>query len=341
MADILPKRQCNELPSDFVLKDMFRLSEAVGILRGVMLNNSYVEQFQKIILLNEMYYLNILCGNDYTHKELLYLLSKNDNKNEVYNQSVVIQSCYKFAIDKANEYDIFLPADFLRINEAIKNSDIYFLEDTIFIETYDQQIKLLSDIFIILYEYDDNYSIFFNVAKACLMFYQKEAELQIETSALNILFTVLINRDKKMPDITVSITKLYILHQTRLHKTDSIDCDMQISLILNYFSDEFEDMAIMVKRLSVVLDDIKKALLEKIPKIYSQGLFDIVSTHYSFRYSDLTARLNVTYKTAVEYAKLLEKHGFITSEKNGREKIFLNKRLFSLSEDVDTNGSKK
>jgi len=40
--------------------------------------------------------------------------------------------------------------------------------------------------------------------------------------------------------------------------------------------------------------------------------------------------LTVTRKTAVNYLSALEKEGFLTSEKVGKERIYQNKRLYDL-----------
>jgi len=42
--------------------------------------------------------------------------------------------------------------------------------------------------------------------------------------------------------------------------------------------------------------------------------------------------LSITRKTAVNYLSSLEKEGFLTSEKIGKERIYQNKRLYDLVE---------
>ena len=42
------------------------------------------------------------------------------------------------------------------------------------------------------------------------------------------------------------------------------------------------------------------------------------------------AKLSVSRKTAVTYLSALEQEGFLSSEKVGKERIYLNKRLFEV-----------
>jgi len=69
---------------------------------------------------------------------------------------------------------------------------------------------------------------------------------------------------------------------------------------------------------------------ERLPKIYSKELLDLLFYEFYTKIVYLEKGLAVTRKTAVNYLSSLEKEGFLTSEKIGKERIYQNKRLYDL-----------
>jgi Fic family protein len=75
-------------------------------------------------------------------------------------------------------------------------------------------------------------------------------------------------------------------------------------------------------------DEIKK----KLPKIYSKDLMDILfRLPYTKRRHLIDAGIG-TPKTVGNYLIVLEENGFLTSEKVGKEKLYLNRRLLNILE---------
>ena len=69
---------------------------------------------------------------------------------------------------------------------------------------------------------------------------------------------------------------------------------------------------------------------ERLPKIYR---YEIVEHLFSYMYTKnefFRESLNISRATATKYLKLLEKEGFITSERVGKEVIYKNIQLFNL-----------
>jgi len=75
-------------------------------------------------------------------------------------------------------------------------------------------------------------------------------------------------------------------------------------------------------------DEIKK----KLPKIYSKDLIDVLfRLPYTKRRHLIDAGIG-TPKTVGNYLMALEEKGFLTSEKVGKEKLYLNRRLLTILE---------
>jgi hypothetical protein len=75
-------------------------------------------------------------------------------------------------------------------------------------------------------------------------------------------------------------------------------------------------------------DEIKK----KLPKIYSKDLIDVLfRLPYTKRRHLIDAGIG-TPKTVGNYLMALEEKGFLTSEKAGKEKLYLNRRMLTIWE---------
>lgn len=79
-----------------------------------------------------------------------------------------------------------------------------------------------------------------------------------------------------------------------------------------------------------LLEQSAKEMMDKLPKIYSRELVDLIFYESYTKIPYIEAGLGVSRKTATKYLSNLEEEGFLTSEKIGRERIFLNTRLFAL-----------
>jgi len=65
-------------------------------------------------------------------------------------------------------------------------------------------------------------------------------------------------------------------------------------------------------------------LRRSLPKIYSKELIDLLFIEFYTKTVYIENGLSVTRKTAVNYLSALEKEGFLTSEKIGKERIYQN-----------------
>jgi Fic family protein len=67
-----------------------------------------------------------------------------------------------------------------------------------------------------------------------------------------------------------------------------------------------------------------------LPKISSRELVDLLFYEFYTKIVYIEKGLGITRKTASNYLSSLEDKGFLVSQKVGKERIFLNKRLFEI-----------
>lgn len=85
--------------------------------------------------------------------------------------------------------------------------------------------------------------------------------------------------------------------------------------------------------ITVLLEEMAAEIKSELPKVYSKDLIEILfRLPYTKRQFLINAKLG-TPKTVGNYLRALEQAGFLTSEKVGKEKLYLNHRLMKLLED--------
>lgn len=85
----------------------------------------------------------------------------------------------------------------------------------------------------------------------------------------------------------------------------------------------------IINKISFEMKQMKNELRRK-TKIYSKELLEALFYEFYTKVSYIKEQLNVSERTALRYLNELEKQGFITSEKIGRERIYKNERLWNL-----------
>jgi len=82
--------------------------------------------------------------------------------------------------------------------------------------------------------------------------------------------------------------------------------------------------------ISELMQDAKKELKAKLPKIYSKDLIEILFSHPYTKIEFLVESLNITRKTASKYLKELENIGFVEVSTKWKSKFYINIKLFEL-----------
>lgn len=149
---------------------------------------------------------------------------------------------------------------------------------------------------------------------------------------INVLYLVL----KELLDSPILYLSSYIirnksayyrlLQEVRTHE----NWEEWIVYILRGIEETAEETLMLVKRINAEVETMSAEIKEKFPKIYSKELIDLLSYEFYTKTIYIENGLSVTRKTAVNYLSSLEKEGFLTSEKIGKERIYQNKRLYDL-----------
>lgn len=149
---------------------------------------------------------------------------------------------------------------------------------------------------------------------------------------INVLYLVL----KELLDSPILYLSSYIirnksayyklLQEVRTHE----NWEEWIIYILIGIEETAEETLRLVKRINAEVETMSTEIKEKLPKIYSKELIELLFYEFYTKIVYIENGLSVTRKTAVNYLSSLEKEGFLTSEKIGKERIYQNKRLYDL-----------
>lgn len=91
-----------------------------------------------------------------------------------------------------------------------------------------------------------------------------------------------------------------------------------------------ERTLLLLKEMNELIDQTSQEIKEKLPKIYSKELVNLIFTEFYTRISSVEVELSVTRKTASGYLSDLVEAGILEVEQKGKEKIFINTKLIEL-----------
>jgi len=149
---------------------------------------------------------------------------------------------------------------------------------------------------------------------------------------INVLYLVL----KQLLDSPILYLSSYIirnkaayyrlLQEVRIHEK----WEEWIVYILTGIEETAKETLRLVKKINIEVENMSAEIKEKLPKIYSKELIDLMFYEFYTKTIYIEKGLSVTRKTAVNYLSALEKKGFLISDKIGKERIYINKRLYDL-----------
>ncbi|HEY5584354.1 MAG TPA: Fic family protein [Ruminiclostridium sp.] len=149
---------------------------------------------------------------------------------------------------------------------------------------------------------------------------------------INVLYLVL----KKLLDSPILYLSKYIIRNKSAYykllqevRTEG-NWEEWIKYILTGIEETAEETLQIVKKIDAESEAMKTEIREKLPKIYSKELIELLFYEFYIKTSYIEKGLSVSRKTAVNYLNALVSEGFLTSEKIGKERIFQNKRLYDL-----------
>ena len=85
----------------------------------------------------------------------------------------------------------------------------------------------------------------------------------------------------------------------------------------------------LIKDISTMMDNTKNIIQEKLPKIYSKDLVEILFNHPYTKIDFLVDVLRLHRETASKYLKQLETLGIVESIKIKNSKFYINVELFA------------
>lgn len=103
-----------------------------------------------------------------------------------------------------------------------------------------------------------------------------------------------------------------------------------IIYILKGLQNTSERSLLILKELDQLIGKTSVEIKEKLPKIYSKELVDLIFTEFYTRISSVETELSVTRKTASNYLSELVGIGILGVEVRGKDKIFINRSLIDL-----------
>lgn len=149
---------------------------------------------------------------------------------------------------------------------------------------------------------------------------------------INILYLVL----KELLDSPILYLSSYIIRNKSAYYRllqevrTSEKWEEWIVYILTGIEEMSEETLKLVKKINLEVEIMSLEIKEKLPKIYSKELIDLLFYEFYTKTIYIENGLSVTRKTAANYLVSLEKEGFLTSEKIGKERIYQNKRLYDI-----------
>ena len=95
-----------------------------------------------------------------------------------------------------------------------------------------------------------------------------------------------------------------------------------------------EETLLLVKKINAVVDKTAEDIKEVLPRIHSRELVELLFYEFYIKTMYIENGLGVSRKTAAGYLMALEAAGFLVSQKIGKERIYLNKRLFDVVQEA-------
>jgi Fic family protein len=149
---------------------------------------------------------------------------------------------------------------------------------------------------------------------------------------INVLYLVL----KELLDSPILYLSKYIIRNKSAYYR--LLQDVRVTGVLEewilYMLEGIEQTAdetiLLVRNINSVVEETANDIKAALPKIYSKELMDLLFYEFYTKIEYIKTGLGVTRKTASGYLSSLEEAGFLTSQKIGKEKIYLNERLFNV-----------
>ena len=149
---------------------------------------------------------------------------------------------------------------------------------------------------------------------------------------INVLYLVL----KELLDRPILYLSKYIIRNKtayyRLLQEVRIKGNWEewVLFILDGVEQTATETLMLVKKINTIVEKTAEDIKAALPKIYSRELVDLLFYEIYTKIAYIEDGLDISRKTASMYLRKLEEGGFLASQKIGKERIYLNKRLFDI-----------
>ena len=157
---------------------------------------------------------------------------------------------------------------------------------------------------------------------------------------VNVLYLVL----KELLDSPILYLSKYIIRNKSAYyrllqevRTNN-NWEEWVLYILDGIEQTSEETLLLIKRINSVVDMTSEKIKNVLPKIYSKELVELLFYEFYTKINYIEKGLDISRKTASGYLASLEEAGFLTSQMVGKEKLYLNKALFDVVQDIGSRG---
>lgn len=121
-------------------------------------------------------------------------------------------------------------------------------------------------------------------------------------------------------------------HKNQYYKTlravdESGDFNKFINYMLNAFNEQAKKSTETLLKINSMYDEVRRSMKEKLPKIYSRDLVDVIFSQPLITATRYGKMMSVSYPTALAHLRHLEEAGFMQSAEVGRYNVFANIKL--------------
>ena len=344
---ILPPK--TNLETKAVLKALTRASRALGVLKGYAdtIPNKHI--LINAVTINEAKDSSAIENIITTHDDLYKAMSGNSTINSSAKEVVSYRSALWLGYEKVKENQMLTTNMIVDIQDCIEknHAGIRKLPGTVLMneatgETVytppSGEVEIL-DLMSNLEKYiNEDFGEFDPLIKLAVIHYQFESIHPFYDGngrtgrIINILYLVLMELlDSPILYLSSYIIRNKAAYYELLQKVRiSENWEDWIVYILTGIEETSEETLMLVKRINDEVATMTAEIKEKLPKLYSKELINLLFYEFYTKIQYIEEGLSVSRRTAVTYLQTLEKEGFLVSEKIGKERIYQNKRLYDL-----------
>lgn len=338
----------NDLETTTVLKQLAKTSRCLAELKGVARTMPNQNILINAIMINEAKTSsgieNIVTTHDEIYKAMVSSKNITPNAKEVVDYRSALWRGYELVKEK----DIISENIIIKIQEKIEHNKagIRRVPGTVIKnqrtgkiiytppQTYDEIISWLRN----LEEYINNklYDID-PLIKLAIIHYQFESIHPFYDGngrtgrILNILYLVYMGLlDTPILYLSDYIIKTKQQYYSLFQETrETQNYEKWIIYMLKGIEQTSQETIDIINKINDEMKTMKNELRQK-TKIYSKELLEALFFDFVTKTSYIKEKLNISERTALRYLDVLEKEGFLSSEKIGRERIYKNDRLFNI-----------